>query len=86
MCDFLDNKVLGHNLMLISFYYYSVLCTKICADFTDKTIVAENHTDNIVKTAFVNNRVPTWADFQNFLEDGRSIITLSHLFSRHLST
>ena len=70
LLDFLDNKSkLGHNLMLISFYDDTVLCTKICADFTDKTIVSENCTNNIVKTAFGNNMAPTWEDFQNFLEE-----------------
>ena len=68
--DFIDNKnKLRHNLALISFYDDKVLCTKICADFTDKTIVAQNYTDNIVKTAFGNNVYPTWEDFNNFLEE-----------------
>lgn len=68
--DFLDSKrALGHNLMLIGFYDDEVLCTKICADFTDKTIVAENYTDNVVKTAFGNNATPTWVDLQSFLEE-----------------
>lgn len=70
ICDFLDNKkALGHNLMLVSFYDGEALCSEICADFTDKTIVAENHTKNIVKTAFGKNEAPTWKDFQNFLEE-----------------
>lgn len=68
--DFLENKKLaGHNLIMFDFYDDKVLCTKICADFTDKTIVAENYTDNIVKTAFGNNAAPTWGDFQSFLEE-----------------
>ncbi len=70
LCDFLKKKKeLKHNLMLISFYDDAVLCSKICADFTDKTIVSENYTDNIIKTAFGNNTAPTWEDFQNFLEE-----------------
>lgn len=70
LCDFLGSKrALRHSLMLFSFYDDAVLCTKICADFTDKTIVAENYTDNIVKTAFGNNTAPTWEDFQNFMEE-----------------
>jgi len=70
LCDFLDNKKnLGHELILFSFYDGDILCTKICADFTDKTILAENFTDNIVKTAFGNNQAPTWAEFESFLEE-----------------
>ena len=70
LCEFLNNKkTLGHNLMLMSFYDDTVLCSLICADFTDKTIIVENSTDNIVKTAFGNNMAPTWTDFENFLEE-----------------
>ena len=70
LCEFLNNKkTLGHNLMLMSFYDDTVLCSLICADLTDKTIIVENSTDNIVKTAFGNNMAPTWTDFENFLEE-----------------
>lgn len=70
LCDFLDSKkILRHNLMLLSFYDDEILCTKICADFTDETIAVENYTDNIVKTAFGKNKTPTWFDFENFLEE-----------------
>ena len=53
---------------MISFYNEDILCTKICADFTDKTLSSENYTENIVKTAFGNNPAPTWSDLENFLE------------------
>lgn len=59
----------GHKLMLLNFYDKNVLCTKICADFTDKVISAQNYTDNIVKTAFGNNALPVWEDFESFLEE-----------------
>ncbi len=68
--QFLENKKsLGHSLMKLSFYDKDVLCSKIVADFTDKTVSVKNTTEHIVKTAFGNNEVPTWEDFQNFLEE-----------------
>lgn len=67
---FLENrKSSGHSLLQLSFYDGEILCTKIIADFTDKTVCAQNTTEHIVKTAFGNNKVPTWEDFQNFLEE-----------------
>ena len=70
MDKFLENKKsLGHRLIKLEFYDSEILCTKIIADFTDETLSVENTTDNIVKTAFGNNSVPTWEDFQNFLEE-----------------
>ncbi len=59
----------GHNLVLLDFYDNDVLCTKICADFTDETLVAENFTDNIVKTAFGEKNSPVWDDFESFLKE-----------------
>ena len=40
-----------------TFLYYDgdALCTRIYADFTDRTVCAENCTDNTVKTAFGKN-------------------------------
>ena len=64
-----QKKQKGHKLLLLNFYDKYTLCTKICADFTDETVSAQNYTDNIVKTAFGKNEVPTWEDFQNFLEE-----------------
>ncbi len=59
----------GHKLLLLNFYDNEVLCTKICADFTDKTLVAENFTDNIVKTAFGEKNSLDWDDFESFLKE-----------------
>ena len=68
--DFLKNKkAKGHKLLLLEFYNGNALCTKICADFTDKDISVENYTDNLVKTAFGKNEVPLWQNFENFLEE-----------------
>ena len=60
---------LGHDVRLLRFYDGNALCTTIYADFTDRTLVAENHTSDPVKTAFGNNALPTWDDFQIFLEE-----------------
>ncbi|MCI9626430.1 MAG: hypothetical protein HFI90_06565 [Clostridia bacterium] len=64
-----EKKTMGHNLKKLSFYNDKELCTVIYADFTDKTLKAENHTEDIVNTAFGNNTIPTWEDFVNFLEE-----------------
>lgn len=68
--DFRKEKFnLNHEVKEIKFFDKNGLCTDICADFTDKTLAAENYTDNIVKTAFGNNDCPDWNDFLNFLEE-----------------
>lgn len=64
-----QKKAMGHNLKKLSFYDDNEICSIICADFTDKTLKVQNHTDDIVKTAFGNNKLPTWEDFMNFLEE-----------------
>ena len=70
MKNFLESKKsLGHRLMKLEFYDREILCTKIIADFTDETLSVQNTTEHIVKTAFGKNEVPTWEDFQNFLEE-----------------
>lgn len=70
MDEFLEKKKsLGHKLVKFEFYDGEILCTKIIADFTDETLSVENTTENIVKTAFGKNEVPTWEDFQSFLEE-----------------
>lgn len=60
---------LGHDVRKISFYDGNTLCTAIYADFTDKTLKAQNYTDNLVKTAFGNNALPVWEDFMEFLKE-----------------
>ena len=68
--DFSENKKsLGHKLMMIEFYDKEMLCTKIIADFTDKTLSVQNLTEHIVKTAFGRNEAPTWEDLLNFFEE-----------------
>jgi len=41
----------------------------IHAVLNNKKLKAENHVNDPVKTAFGNNALPTWEDFQIFLED-----------------
>lgn len=59
----------NHDLKTFIYYDGHKVCTRIFADFTDKTVCAENHTDDPVKTAFGENTVPTWDDFTAFLEE-----------------
>ena len=64
-----QKRSLGHEVRLMRFYEADKLCTIIYADFTDETLIAENHMDDPVKTAFGNNTLPDWADFQAFLQE-----------------
>ena len=64
-----SKKQLGHDLEKYSLYDNEKLCTVIYADMTDKTIFAENFTENIVKTAFGKNKFPTWENFCKFIEE-----------------
>ena len=63
------NKEKKHDLYELLFYDGQLLCTKIVADYTEKTICIENYVDDFIRTAFGNNCVPTWNDYQAFLED-----------------
>lgn len=65
----LQKKNMEHSLKKLSFYDDKELCTVIYVDFTDKTLKAQNHTDDIIKTAFGNNKFPNWTDFMAFLEE-----------------
>lgn len=47
-----QKKSKQHDLKCFKYYNGLALCTVIYADFTDKTLVAENYTDFLVKTAF----------------------------------
>ena len=59
----------GHDLRRVHYYDGNVLCTVICADFSDHTLAVENYTTDLVKTAFGRNDVPVWEDFEAFLEE-----------------
>lgn len=58
-----------HDLRRLRFYDIDRLCTTIYADFTDETLEVENHISDSVKTAFGNNSLPDWTDFQAFLQE-----------------
>lgn len=64
-----QKKTIGHQLKKFSFFGDNELCSIICADFTDETLKVQNYTDDIVKTAFGNNKLPTWEEFMDFLEE-----------------
>ena len=59
----------GHALLQFFYYDGDILCSLVAADFTDQTLCTENYVSDVIKTAFGNNEVPTWNDFQNFLEE-----------------
>ena len=62
-------KAAGHNLRCFRFCNFNNLCTVIYADFTDKTLVHQDFTSNLVKTAFCRKAQPSWEDFMYFLEE-----------------
>ncbi len=63
------NKSKNHTLIQLLFYDAETLCTRIIADYTQKAICAQNYVDDCIRTAFGNNPIPTWGDYQAFLED-----------------
>ena len=67
--DFMDTAhQRGHELLVLHFYDGDELCTKICADKAARTLAIENHTADVLRTAFGVNQNPTWDDLQQFLE------------------
>ena len=67
--DFVDTaRRHGHELLVLHFYDGNALCTKICADRTMRTLAIENHTADVLRTAFGVDQNPTWNDLQEFLE------------------
>lgn len=64
-----EKKAQFHSLKTLNFWNGDTLCTTIIADFTDHTLCAENHTEQLVKTAFGKKRLPAWADLMAFLEE-----------------
>ncbi len=65
----LQKSKAGHALLQFFYYDGDILCSLVAADFTDQTLCTENYVSDVIKTAFGNNEVPTWNDFQNFLEE-----------------
>lgn len=58
-----------HALYQFLFYDGEILCSKIVADYTEKNLCVENNMDDFLRTAFGNNLMPTWNDFEMFLEE-----------------
>lgn len=68
--EFAEKKLaLGHRMFCLRYYDGSRLCTILYADFTDETLLAENCVNDPVKTAFGNQPLPSWAEFQAFLRE-----------------
>lgn len=59
----------GHRVYVFRYYDAARLCTLIYADFTDQTLLAENHTNDLSKTAFGKKTLPSWDDLLAFLEE-----------------
>jgi hypothetical protein len=68
--EFIKQKIKrNHDVKIYNFYDKNNLCSTIYADCSDKTLVVENHINDPVKTAFGNNKNPTWVDFLTFLKN-----------------
>lgn len=65
----IKKRAAGHDVYAVRYFDRERLCTLIYADFTDQTLQAENHTENLVKTAFGKKELPCWEDFEAFLEE-----------------
>lgn len=64
-----EKKAQSHCVEKLKFWNSKTLCTTIAVDFTDHTLCVENHTRQLVKTAFGKNRLPAWEDLMAFLEE-----------------
>lgn len=68
--DFAEQQLAqGHEIHIFRLYDGDALCSAIYADFTAQTLVVENQAVPTVKTAFGNNLLPSWENFQRFLEE-----------------
>jgi len=59
----------NHDARIFKFFSNNELCSIIYSDFTNQQVIVENYSDDPVKTAFGNNLLPTWDDFQYFLRE-----------------
>lgn len=67
---FIEQKTqLQHELTVMTYRDGEKVCTRIAADFTDKTLCVENAVDDPAKTAFGADLHPAWEDLQDFLEE-----------------
>lgn len=59
----------GHQVRVLRLYDGDELCSTVYADFTQQAVVVENEPVSHVKTAFGNNLLPDWEEFQGFLSE-----------------
>ena len=59
----------SHELKTFMYHDGHEVCTRFFADYTDKTICAENYTENLVKTAFGKNTIANRRAAQHKLRD-----------------
>ena len=60
--DFASRRLAqGHEVRVLRLYDGDVLCSTIYADFTGQAVAVENQPVPLIKTAFGNNLLPTWA-------------------------
>jgi len=64
-----QQRARSHEVCILCLYDKDVLCSTIYVDLTGQTLVVENQDVSPVKTAFGNNRLPTWEDFRQFLAE-----------------
>ena len=62
-------KKCGRKILMLSYYDGQTLCTKIAADYDEKSVCIENLVTNALQTAFGNNQEPTWEDYLLILEE-----------------
>lgn len=68
--DFINSaKKKGHILIRLRYYNNVELCTVIVADYTAKTVMFKNFTDNSINTAFGIKSNASWQDYNDFLKD-----------------
>lgn len=66
---YLNKPLDGTYVMRIDFIYKQKICTEIYVDYQNQHIEIVNRTNDIMKRAFGVVENPTWADFEDFLED-----------------
>lgn len=66
---FAEKKQRGHNLKTLRLYDRARLCSTIVADYDDCTLRVRNEDVELIKTAFGNNRLPSWEDYEYFLKE-----------------
>lgn len=68
--EFVERKLAqNHEIRVLRLYDGDDLCSTIYADFTERAVIVENQAVSPIKTAFGNNSLPDWKDFQRFLEE-----------------